>query len=68
MSSSVEDIANIGPKERRKRLIFGIAVLAATVVISFLFVFYKVPPLLRLTLFIPLFVGALGFFQSRGKT
>lgn len=68
MSSSVEDIANIGPKGRRKRLVFGIVTLAVSVVISFLFVFYRVPPLLRLTLFVPLSVGALGFFQSRDKT
>jgi hypothetical protein len=66
--SSAEGIANIGPKERRKRLVFGIVTLAAGVVVSFLFVFYRVPPLLRLTLFIPLFFGALGFFQSRDKT
>jgi hypothetical protein len=61
-------IANIGPGERRKRLMFGIAMLAASVVISFLFVFYGVRPVFRLTLFIPLFAGALGFFQARDRT
>jgi hypothetical protein len=61
-------IANIGPRERRKRLMFGITTLAASVVISFLFVFYGVRPLLRLPLFVPLFVGALGFFQARDRT
>jgi hypothetical protein len=61
-------IANIGPRERRKRLSFGITMLAASIVISFLFVFYGVRPVFRLILFVPLFVGALGFFQARDRT
>jgi hypothetical protein len=68
MSESLDDIANIGPKERRKRLIFGLAAIAVSLVISFLFVLTGVPRLLRLTLFIPLFAGALGFYQSRDRT
>jgi hypothetical protein len=61
-------IANIGPRERRRRLMFGIATLAASMVISFLFVLYGVRPVFRLPLFVPLFVGALGFFQARDRT
>lgn len=61
-------IANIGPHERRQRLVFGIATLAASVAISFLFVFYGVRPVLRLPLFVPLYLGALGFFQARDRT
>jgi hypothetical protein len=61
-------IANIGPHERRKRLVSGIVILAASVVISFLFVFYGVRPALRLPLFVPLYLGALGFFQARDRT
>jgi hypothetical protein len=61
-------IANIGPRERRKRLMFGITAIAASVVISFLFVLYGVRPLFRLPLFVPLFAGALGFFQARDRT
>jgi hypothetical protein len=61
-------IANIGPRERRKRLMFGITALAVSIVISFLFVFYGVRPLFRLPLFVPLFAGALGFFQARDRT
>ena len=61
-------IANSGPRERRKRLMFGITALAASIVISFLFVFYGVRPLFRLPLFVPLFAGALGFFQARDRT
>jgi hypothetical protein len=67
MDSSV-CIANIGPRERRKRLKSGVTALAISVVISFLFVFYRVPPVFRLPLFVPLFVGAVGFFQARDRT
>jgi hypothetical protein len=67
MDSSV-CIANIGPRERHKRLIFGIAALAVSIVISFLFVFYGVRPVFRLPLFVPLYAGALGFFQARDRT
>jgi hypothetical protein len=68
MPQSLACIANIGPRERRKRLVFGIAALAVSIVISFLFVYARVRPVYRLPLFIPLFVGALGFFQARDRT
>jgi len=68
MADSPVCIANIGPRERRKRLVFGITALAVSIVISFLFVFTGVRPVFRLPLFIPLFVGALGFFQARDRT
>ena len=61
-------IANIGSRERRKRLVSGTVALVASVVISFLFVFYGVRPVFRLSLFVPLFVGSLGFFQARDRT
>jgi hypothetical protein len=61
-------IANIGPRERRKRLVFGVVALSLSVVISAIFVVQAVPPIWRLALFVPLFAGALGFFQSRDRT
>jgi len=61
-------IANIGPRERRKRLVFGVAALSLSVVISAIFVVTGVRPVWRLTLFVPLFAGALGFFQARDRT
>ena len=60
--------ANIGPRERRKRLVFAVVALSLSVVISASFVVEHVPPIWRLSLFIPLFAGALGFFQSRDRT
>ena len=61
-------IANIGPRERRKRLVFGVVALSLSVVISAIFVVTGVRPVWRLTLFVPLFAGALGFFQARDRT
>jgi hypothetical protein len=60
--------ANIGPSERQKRLVFGAIALLLSVVISAIFVIEGVRPIWRLTLFVPLFAGALGFFQARDRT
>lgn len=61
-------IANIGPRERQKRFVFGVTALFLSVVISAIFVIEGVRPVWRLMLFVPLFVGALGFFQARDRT
>jgi hypothetical protein len=68
MNAAVSCIANIGPRERQKRLVFGVTALALSLVISAIFVIEGVRPVWRLTLFIPLFAGALGFFQARDRT
>jgi len=68
MNDGESCIANIGPRERHKRLVFGAAALFLSVVISAIFVIEGVPPIWRLTLFVPLFAGALGFFQARDRT
>ncbi len=68
MNPGESSIVNIGPRERRKRLVFGLAALALSVVTSAIFVIEGVRPIWRLTLFIPLFAGALGFFQARDRT
>jgi hypothetical protein len=67
-SSSAACIANIGPQGRRKRLVSGIVALAVGVVIAVLCVVAGVRPLLRLPIFVPLFVAGLGFFQARDRT
>lgn len=68
MNAGASGIANIGPNERRKRLYFGVAALLISVMISAIFVVEGVRPIWRLSLFIPLFAGALGFFQARDRT
>jgi fatty acid desaturase len=61
-------VANIGARERQKRLAFGIVALLAGVVISGLLVYIRAPLVWRLPLFLLFYVGALGYFQSRDKT
>jgi hypothetical protein len=61
-------IANIGPKERRKRLRFGVITLAVSAVIAAVLIVSGLPAFLRLPLFLPLAAGASGFFQWREKT
>ncbi len=68
MNVGASCMANIGPRERRKRLVFGVVALFLSVVISAIFVVEGVRPIWRLWLFVPLFAGALGFFQSRDRT
>ncbi|HEY1952279.1 MAG TPA: hypothetical protein VGG76_05690 [Gemmatimonadaceae bacterium] len=61
-------IANIGPRERHKRLVFGISTLGVGVAIAVLLILVRAPLLWRAPLFLPFFVGAVGVFQSRDKT
>jgi hypothetical protein len=68
MESNAVCIANIGPRERRRRLTFGIlglgvsAAAAAALIVSGVAVWW------RLGLFLPLMIAALGFFQWREQT
>jgi len=61
-------IANIGPRERRRRLTSGIVILALGVGIGAVLVISHVPPLWRLLLFLLFYSGAAGVFQWREKT
>ena len=61
-------IANISPRERRKRLIGGVIPLVIALAILMVLILADVNRLWRLPLFF-LFVGAAsGFFQWRDKT
>ncbi|HEY3113795.1 MAG TPA: hypothetical protein VGJ62_08935 [Gemmatimonadaceae bacterium] len=68
MDSSAAHAINIGAQERRKRLTVGIVALTAGVIIAGLLVAVRAPLVWRLPLFLPFYVGALGFFQARDKT
>ena len=61
-------VANIGPRERRKRLVFGMAAIGIGAVIALLLILIHAPLVWRLPLFLPFFAGALGVFQARDKT
>jgi hypothetical protein len=68
MEPAIACVISIGPRQRRKRLAFGIALVRVGVVLGAVFVVTGVPRLWRLTLFLPLWGAALGFFQAREKT
>jgi hypothetical protein len=61
-------LQNIGPAERRKRLMFGLVTLAAGLAIGALLILTGLNHWWRLILFVPFSAGAVGFFQAREKT
>ena len=66
MDARAVSTPNIGPRERRSRLLFGAGALAVAVVLGIALVATGAPR--RLALFLPLWPAALGFFQAWGRT
>lgn len=58
---------NIGPAERRKRLVVGVAALIVCVGAALLLSLDGAPRYWRLLLFLPLWTAALGIFQARAQ-
>jgi uncharacterized membrane protein len=61
-------IPNIGPRERRRRLMVGIAMFAIVVVIAAGLVLADAPRAWRLFVLVPAWVGSIGVFQAKEKT
>jgi hypothetical protein len=61
-------IPNIGPKQRRRRLVLGGVSLAAAAAIAAALVAGDASLALRTIVALPLYGAALGFFQYREKT
>lgn len=61
-------IANIGPKERRRRFVSGLVGIGAGLVMAVVMVALHLHPLWRLLLFFPFAGGASGYFQAADKT
>jgi hypothetical protein len=61
-------VANIGPKERRRRLIFGLVLLALGGIAAAALIASRASWFWSAALFLPLWVGALGLFQATGQT
>lgn len=61
-------IANIGPRGQQQRMRLAVTSLAGALALGALLVAFGVPRLWRLTLFVPLWIAGLGFFQARDKT
>jgi hypothetical protein len=61
-------IPNIGSRERRRRLLFGVALLVLGALVAAFLIIGGVHPLWRLPLFGLFWAGATGIFQAREKT
>ena len=61
-------LANIGRRERRKRLLAGLAGLAAAVALEAALVLHGAPSWWRLPVFAVFWLGALGVMQASGHT
>ena len=61
-------IINIGPRQRRGRMRYGVVARGASVILGSLLIATGVSGAWRVSLFLPLWIGALGVFQARAKT
>ncbi|HTA92187.1 MAG TPA: hypothetical protein VK745_21555 [Polyangiaceae bacterium] len=68
MSEGSVCIPNIGPRQRRQRVLGGVIGLVLGVAISALLLATGVARPYRAAVFLPFFVGMTGFFQAREKT
>ena len=68
MNIGKPELANIGPKETRKRLLMGVAMLAVGVVLAVVFAHAGVSRGWYAALLLPFWMGPLGIAQARKKT
>ena len=68
MNLGKTQLANIGPKETRKRLLMGVAMLAMGVVLAVIFTHAGVSRWWYVVLFLPFWMGTLALSQARKKT
>lgn len=68
MSAEAACFPNIGPGEIRKRVRFGVLMLAAGLVLAAVMIAGGVERWWRVALFLPFWLAALGYFQAREKT
>jgi len=68
MTSADQCVANIGTGGRRMRLVFGVVTLVLAVGLSIGLVLFEADRWWRLTVFLPLLLGAIGIFQARART
>ncbi len=68
MNFGKTELANIGPKETRKRLLMGIVMLALGIVLAVIFTRADVSRGWYAALFLPFWIGSLAVSQARKKT
>jgi len=61
-------IPNIGPGERKRRLVGGVFFLAIAVCVGVCLIWFNAPRPWRLLIFLPAWASAIGFFQVSAKT
>jgi hypothetical protein len=66
--ASMTKIANIGPQERRKRMLFGAGFLVIGLLSAATLIAGGVPRGWRLLLVVPFWAAGLGLFQARERT
>ena len=62
------ELANIGPKETRKRLVMGVGMIAIVVAVAVIFSHTGVSRGWYAGLFLPFWMGTLALSQARKKT
>jgi hypothetical protein len=68
MNAGKAELANIGPKETRKRLLMGVAMLAVGIVLAAVFAHADLSRGWYAALFLPFWIGSLALSQARKKT
>ena len=68
MNVGKADLANIGPREARKRLLMGVVMLAMGVVLAVIFTHAGVSRGWYSVLFLPFWMGTLPLSEARKKT
>lgn len=64
----MDEVINIGPRERRKRRLMGVVALTVGVGLAFVLVIFQAPRWSRLIIFFPIWIAGLGLIQSREQT
>ena len=68
MTAEKAELANIGPKEARKRLLMGVTMLAIGAALAVIFTYAGVSRGWYSVLFLPFWMGTLAISQARKKT
>ena len=68
MNGAKAELANIGPKETRKRLLIGVAMIALGVVLALVLTHADVSRWWYAALLLPFWMGTLALSQARKKT